>query len=114
MLNAKNKVQRSEINFIMVPDAGIRKLNKRYRKVDRITDVISFRLSKAPLAGDIYISCGRSARQAKEAGNSWEAELCYLALHGTLHLFDYTDYTPAEKKKMFTVQDKLFAKVMNS
>jgi probable rRNA maturation factor len=102
-----------DINLIMVSDGDIRKLNKKYRRVDRVTDVISFRLAEKPLSGDIYISRGRSAKQAKEAGNTWTEELCYLALHGTLHLFDYTDYTPRERKKMFSVQDRLFKKVMN-
>jgi probable rRNA maturation factor len=112
VLRAKNKVLGSEINLVMVSDREIRRLNRAFRRVDRVTDVISFRLSKKPLSGDIYISRGRSARQAKEVGNSWEEELCYLALHGTLHLFDYTDYTPAEKKKMFAVQDMFFNKVI--
>ena len=98
----------AEISFVMVPDAAIRKLNKRYRGVDRVTDVISFRLSEKPLRGDIYIARGRSKKQAGENGNGWVPELCYLVLHGVLHLLNYTDYKPAERKKMFSVQDRLF------
>lgn len=97
-----------KINYILISDSEIRALNKKYRNVDRVTDVISFRLSKKPLCGDIYISRGRSKEQALEVKHSWRAELCYLVLHGTLHLFDYTDYTPREKNKMFAVQDRLF------
>jgi probable rRNA maturation factor len=98
----------AEISLIMVSDSDIKKLNSKYRRVNRITDVISFRLSKKPLCGDIYISKGRSKKQAAAVGNTWEEELCYLVMHGVLHLFDYTDYSPAERKKMFAVQDKLF------
>jgi probable rRNA maturation factor len=101
-----------KINYILVSDAEIRALNKKYRNVDRVTDVISFRLSKKPLCGDIYISRGRSKEQALEMKHSWRSELCYLVLHGTLHLFDYTDYTPREKNKMFAVQDRLFKQVL--
>ena len=101
-----------KINYILISDAEIRVLNKQYRNVDRVTDVISFRLSKKPLSGDIYISRGRSKEQAEDVKHSWKAELCYLVLHGTLHLFDYTDYTPREKNKMFAIQDKLFKQVL--
>jgi probable rRNA maturation factor len=107
------KLLRIEINFILIPDAEIRALNKKYRNVDRVTDVISFRLSKNPLSGDIYIARGRSKKQAAEMKHSWKLELCYLVLHGALHLFDYTDYTPRERKKMFAVQDKLFKQVQD-
>jgi probable rRNA maturation factor len=97
-----------KINYILISNVEIRALNKKYRNVDRVTDVISFRLSKKPLCGDIYISRGRSKEQAEDVKHSWKSELCYLVLHGTLHLFDYTDYTPREKAKMFAVQDRLF------
>ena len=96
----------------MVSDPAIKKLNRRFRKVNRITDVISFRFSKRPLAGDIYISKGRSQKQAAACGNTWNEELCYLVLHGMLHLFDHTDYTPLERGKMFAVQDKIFGRLL--
>ena len=96
------------VNAVMVSNAEIRKLNRRYRGVDRVTDVISFRLVKAPLLGEIYIARERSKSQAKDAGNTWNEELAYLLIHGILHLFDYTDYKPGERGKMFAVQDRLF------
>jgi probable rRNA maturation factor len=102
------KVKRYEINFIMVSDAQIRKLNVKYRKVRRITDVISFLVSKEFFIGDVYISKGRSQKNAKAYGNSWDRELVYLVLHGVLHLCGYTDYDPGNKAKMFAKQDKIF------
>ncbi len=98
-----------DINVIMVNDPEIKKLNIRFRKVRRITDIISFKYADKPLSGDLYISAGRSQKQAKRVGNTWQQELCYLVIHGVLHLREYTDYTPAEKAKMFTVQDSIFA-----
>jgi probable rRNA maturation factor len=102
------KIKNGEINFIMVTDAEIKKLNIKYRKVRRITDVISFLVSPELFIGDIYISKGRSQKQAKRYNNTWEAELSYLVLHGILHLCGYTDYDPVNKAKMFGVQDRLF------
>ncbi|MDR3113033.1 MAG: rRNA maturation RNase YbeY [Endomicrobium sp.] len=102
------KIKKYEINFIMVGDAEIKKLNIKYRKVRRITDVISFLVSKEFFIGDIYISKGRSQKNAKDYGNSWDKELAYLVIHGVLHLCGYTDYDPENKAKMFAKQDKIF------
>lgn len=105
---------RAAVNCILVSDAAIKALNRRYRKVNRVTDVISFlvdaRVEKGAcaLSGDIYIARGRSRKQAAACGHPWERELAYLVMHGTLHLLGYTDYSPREKKKMFAVQDALW------
>lgn len=102
------KIKKYEINFIMVSDEEIKKLNIKYRKVRRITDVISFLVVPEMFIGDIYISEGRSKKQAKRYGNTWQQELAYLVIHGTLHLCGYTDYDPENKTKMFKEQDKIF------
>jgi probable rRNA maturation factor len=102
------KVKKCEINFIMVNDAEIKKLNVKYRKVRRITDVISFLVSEDFFIGDIFISEGRSQKNAARYGNSWDEELAYLVIHGVLHLCGYTDYDAQNKKKMFDKQDKIF------
>src|SRR5664279_4182564 len=69
-----------DINVIMVSDPEIKKLNIRFRKVRRITDIISFKYTDKPLSGDLYISEGRSKKQAKRVGNTWPQELCYLVI----------------------------------
>ena len=112
-LGGKDAVTPGEINIVMVSDARIRALNRQYRGTDRITDVLTFKFPGKPLCGDIYISSGRSRKQSKEAGNTWFQELCYLVLHGVLHLLDYTDYRPAERKIMFAIQDRIFKQFKN-
>ncbi|MDR1941490.1 MAG: rRNA maturation RNase YbeY [Endomicrobium sp.] len=102
------KIKKSAINFIMVSDAEIKKLNSKYRKVRRITDVISFLVSKEFFSGDIYIAQTRSRKNALKYGNSWDNELAYLVIHAVLHLCGYTDYDPENKAKMFAKQDKIF------
>ncbi len=97
-----------EVNFILISDPDIRAMNRKFRKVNRITDVISFRYEPDPLRGDIYIGRGRSKKQAGQQGHEWERELAYLAIHGTLHLRDHTDYTDRARKKMFRLQDSVF------
>jgi probable rRNA maturation factor len=111
-LTLKHEKKRNfEINFILISDAQIKKLNTKYRKVRRITDVISFLVYPKDLIGDIYISKQRSMRQAKKyqpAKLGWIKELAYLTIHGTLHLCGYSDYDPKNKKIMFATQDKIF------
>jgi len=81
-----------------VSDARMRALNRRYRKRDRVTDVLSFPAAEpeswpaaagAPPLGDIVIARGRARRQALEAGHGVGAEARLLALHGLLHLLGY-------------------------
>ncbi|MDR2436894.1 MAG: rRNA maturation RNase YbeY [Endomicrobium sp.] len=102
------KKSKYQINFILVSDEEIKKLNIKYRKVRRITDVISFLIIPESFAGDIYISKNRTRKQAKRYVNSWRQELAYLVIHGVLHLCGYSDYDVENKSKMFAKQDKIF------
>ena len=99
------------VNLILISDIQIKKLNMKFRKVGRITDVISF-LYEMPadqgIVGDIYIAAERSKKQARHFRHSWDKELAYLTIHGILHLCGYTDYEAAAKKIMFERQDKIF------
>lgn len=79
-------------------DALLHTLNRTYRGVDAPTDVLSFLLAEegepegegAPL-GDVVISRERAGAQAERFGHSERRELCFLAVHGTLHLLGYDD-----------------------
>jgi probable rRNA maturation factor len=102
------KKRKYQINFILVSDEEIRRLNVKYRKVRRITDVISFLIIPESFAGDIYISKDRTRKQAKRYKNSWQQELAYLVIHGVLHLCGYSDYDVENRSKMFAKQDKIF------
>jgi len=89
---------RGTLSVALVSDARIRSLNRRYRGVDRPTDVLSFPGDgrRAPgleprvmSLGDIVIARGVARRQAREAGHSELTEWRVLALHGLLHLLGY-------------------------
>ena len=86
----------------------IHTLNRRFRGVDRTTDVISFRENARPeLAGDIAINVAQAAIQAKKIKHSLAREMRLLWIHGILHLLDYTDYDPIPRRKMFRRQNQL-------
>jgi len=86
----------------LVSDAKIRALNRQFRGIDRVTDVLSFPMEEQEThlkerrakryLGDIVIGLGRASRQARRVGHSRIAELKILALHGLLHLLGY-DHT---------------------
>ncbi|MDR1259941.1 MAG: rRNA maturation RNase YbeY [Endomicrobium sp.] len=101
-------ISKCQINFVIISDKEIKKLNSKYRNVKNITDVISFLLAPELFIGDIYISKNRSQKQAKEYNNTWRQELAYLIIHGILHFCGYTDYDAINKKQMLFEQDKIF------
>lgn len=95
-----------EVAIALVSDATIRRLNRTFRHVDLVTDVLSFPSADDPIGaarrprrpsistdrrhlGDIAIGLGRALRQARAQGHSLATELRILALHGFLHLIGY-------------------------
>ena len=109
------KVKKALVNIIIVDNKEIRKINKEYRGIDRETDVISFALEddntfiELPIRvlGDIYISIDKAKSQALEYGHSLKREICFLVVHGILHLLGYDHMNEEEEKIMFERQDKI-------
>ena len=87
-------IEANELSLIFASDEQMKEFNKKYRKIDRETDVLSFPLGeKDPEGsinlGDIIISIDSASRQAQELGHSLEEELKILIIHGLLHLLNY-------------------------
>ncbi len=109
----EEKVGQVSFNVIIVDNDYIHKLNKEYRKIDRPTDVITFALEDYDdikyedfrLLGDIYISLDKAKSQAIEYGHSFKREICFLAVHGFLHLLGYDHMEKEEEKIMFGKQE---------
>lgn len=104
-----------EVAIVISDDATLHELNRRFRGVDRPTDVIAFTNDpRGPFGagaagmprylGDIVISVERAVAQAEEAGGALIEELQLLTVHGVLHLLGYDHTTPAEKTQMWTAQ----------
>ncbi|BCR05221.1 hypothetical protein DESUT3_22900 [Desulfuromonas versatilis] len=82
--------------MVVVDDEQIRDLNRDYLQRDKPTNVISFAMQEGDgaglnpeILGDVVISADTAARDAAEAGVSFESELYFLLLHGILHLLGY-------------------------
>ena len=98
-----------EVSVTFTDDKSIHELNKKFRGVDRPTDVLSFPLfdyegqSEEPpvdellgMLGDVVISLETAARQAEEYGHSFEREVAFLTVHSMLHLLGYDHETGDE------------------
>ena len=116
------------LNF--VSDEEIQRLNKEFRNVDKVTDVLSFpNLNKTPkeklekfkksydfdegllFLGDIVISKNVAKSQAREYEHSLTREVCFLALHGFLHLLGFDHVKEEDEKVMNKIQDKILSEV---
>ncbi len=105
-------------NVIIIDDERIHKINKEYRNIDRPTDVITFALEddkqidtpEVRVLGDIYISYDKVINQSKEYGHSKKRELCFLGVHGLLHLLGYDHMNEKDEIVMFGLQKELLEK----
>lgn len=101
----------SEFSVTFTDNAGIQKINKEFRGIDKPTDVLSFPLTDYestdfPTAddpegslGDIVISLERAKEQADEFGHSFDREIAFLTVHSTLHLLGY-DHVNSEEEEL--------------
>lgn len=108
-----------EMSIIFVDNIQIQKINRDYRDKDQVTDVISFALNDDDTAfaweknnlGDIYISLERAKEQSIDYGHSFDREVCYLAVHGLLHLLGYDHINKDDKEKMREKEEEIMAEV---
>ena len=110
----RERLENVEFNVIFVDKDTIHEMNKNYRKVDRVTDVISFALEDYKtieldhrVLGDIYICVEKAEEQAKEYGHSFLRELSFLTIHGLLHLLGYDHIKKEEEVIMFQKQEDI-------
>ena len=100
-------LSRGEISIVVVGDAKIKELNKKYRKSNKVTDVLAFDY------GEIFICLSQAKKQAKQAKHSLNEELATLLIHGILHLAGYRDNTNKEYDKMTRIQKNILLKTKN-
>ena len=117
------------VSVAFVSEEEIKRLNREFRKIDKVTDVLSFpslelvdkKLSLGELAseispldgsvnlGDIAICQSVARAQAEEYGHSYSREVCFLALHGLLHLLGYDHETAEEESEMMGFAERVLS-----
>jgi len=93
-LSARYRLADPEISLAFVGERAIRTLNRKFRKKDKPTDVLSFSLGEKGAdgkfyLGDIVIAVPVAFRQSRAKGHGLDRELRLLAIHGFLHLLGY-------------------------
>ena len=114
----------AEISLSFVSAEEIHQLNRDYRSVDRVTDVLSFPLiedlqeladidadeeAEQVALGDVVICIPQAELQAEEFGHSREREIVYLFVHSVLHLLGYDHMQEDEKKEMRRREEEVMA-----
>ncbi|KRL04311.1 rRNA maturation RNase YbeY [Liquorilactobacillus oeni] len=115
----------TEMSVTLMNNEKIHQINKKYRGVDKPTDVISFAIEEesdddTPIIlpagaeydvpkniGDIMVSVDKVKEQAKYLGHSEERELGFLIVHGFLHLNGYDHMRTEDEEVMFGLQRKI-------
>jgi len=111
------------LSIHLVSNRKIRQLNKQWREKDYATDVLSFPLvfdTEQPMPqsaitvpgmalelGEVIISLEKAQEQASDFGHSFERELAFLLVHGTLHILGFDHITKAQEKDMFGRQTEV-------
>lgn len=107
---------RAEISLTMVSPEEIRELNRDYRDVDSVTDVLSFPQFEGKedlpeegeiCLGDVVICEDKVREQAAEYGHSYEREFTYLFVHSLLHLLGYDHMNDEEKAVMRNKEEEV-------
>ncbi|MDI6739223.1 MAG: rRNA maturation RNase YbeY [Candidatus Edwardsbacteria bacterium] len=97
-----------DLTLIFTDSGHIRRLNRKFRRVDRVTDIISFAMLEGAGGGfahqrnlgDIYVSLQRTWRQARDYHSTFDDELFRLVTHGLLHLLGYDHVRPRQACRM--------------
>ncbi len=113
------KLEEAIFSIIIVDEKTIQEINKKYRGIDKVTDVISFALedekkfiAELRVLGDVYICLEKAKNQALEYGHSLKRELSFLTVHGLLHLLGYEH--EEDETEMFKVQKEVLEKYEKS
>ena len=110
------------ITITFTTPQNIKEINKKYRNIDKATDVLSFPMFEKDeletkiknkdyvcedVLGDIIISIEKVQEQAEEYGHSFERELSYIIVHGFYHLMGYDHIKEEDKKVMRPKEEKV-------
>ena len=103
---ARSEKLTGDVNLVFCSDEKIRELNRKFRGLNRITDVLSFSWEEPDFAGEVYIANPQALRQASRWNNSYFNELRRLSVHGMLHLCGYDHVKPRDRAKMRHAEEK--------
>jgi len=93
------------VNLVFTEDEAVRTLNRDFRGLDRVTDVLSFIYGESDLLGEVYIAIPQTKFQAPRWKNTYYNELRRLVVHGMLHIAGHDHHQVGERKRMRAAED---------
>lgn len=93
------------VSVVAVGSSAMRQLNKQYRSVDSVTDVLSFAYDEA--SGEVVICYPQALVQASQKQSPPQTELAWLLIHGILHILGYDHETAIDAKVMRPLERKI-------
>ena len=97
------------VSIFLTDNSDIKKLNNKFRKVNKPTNVLSFVQNEkfclngskqVIMLGDIVISLEKIRSEAKYLKKKFSNHLIHICIHGLLHLFGYNHQEEFEAKVM--------------
>lgn len=104
------RLQAQRLSVVFVSGESSKKLNCRYRRKNKPTNVLSFASQVSGELGDIIICPSIAKREALTAGKSFSAQINYLFIHGLLHLLGFDHNNDKAAKLMKQAETKLMPK----
>jgi probable rRNA maturation factor len=98
-----------DLSIVLVGQRRIRELNKKYRKKNQVTEVLTFPYDDS---GEIVICLREVKKNAKRYGLTFKRELTWVLVHGILHLFGYDhEKSKKEAEKMRKKEENYLSKI---
>jgi len=104
ILKLLRKSREMELEIVFLSDSTIKKLNKKYKRHNRPTDVLSFNLGDI---GEVFISSDTAKKDSGIFETEFTDELVLYVIHGILHLFGYRDGSRKARLEMSKKEGEL-------
>ncbi len=110
----KKNAFKTYVSVFLTNNKEIRKINTKFRNIDRETNVLSFpqneermltELQNYFVLGDIVISLEKILAESKEQKKSFYHHLLHMIVHSTLHLYGY-DHTNKKEADIMEKKEK--------
>jgi probable rRNA maturation factor len=115
---ANHRAAQAAITLRVVGSAEGRRLNTRYRRQRRATNVLSFGYGTEPssrrpkiLSGDIVLCAPVIAREARAQGKTLAAHYAHLTVHGMLHLQGYDHQRDSDANRMERLETAILGRL---
>lgn len=101
----RNEKLKGKVNLVFCSNQKVRAMNREFRGLDRVTDVLSFLWGEPDIAGEVYIAVNQVKMQAPRWKNSYFNELKRVMVHGILHLCGYDHIKVKDREIMREKED---------